>query len=136
MRTFSTLALSLTLGLLSVTASSAQFADPRVALAGRDGAMTCGVYSHLSPGHRAAIVRGLNGSAPPRSLSPTTSTQGFSGHPGSRQKVVENSSTDLGSMLTAGALVAACQTAAPGESLRSAYESYDTKFNVTGHRHR
>jgi hypothetical protein len=137
MRALPTACLSVAFGLLSITTSSAQFADPRVALAGRDGAMTCGVFAHMSPHHRDAIVRGLNTSAPPRSLAPTSGTLGAVGPRGSGRTIIENSSTMPGSRLDAGVLVAACEAATPGESLRAAYGAFDSGRGVViEHRYR
>ena len=132
MRVFQMACLAVGFGLLSATASSAQ-SDPNVALAGRDGSMTCALFTSMSPGHRAAIVRGLNNSAPPVSIA--GSLGGLLAPRREHKMIAENTSPNVS--LTAGALVAACEAASPGESLRSAYDAFGSgRGLVVGHRRR
>ncbi len=127
--------LPVALCLLTAAPALAQFANPEVALAGAAGAMTCGEFSHLSPGHRDSIVRQLNVSAPPQTLAPAIPSPSVTTRGRSRRHVTSDVTTSLQTPLSAGILVAACQASVASESLRAAYSQFSSS-NRTFRAHR
>lgn len=114
------LAFSLVLPLGVIAPVHAQDAGPALSVS-RSGAMSCRQFAGLSPSEQNRIVRRITSAVPPSSLS-TNVTNGVEDMNGDTV-VVPNRTTVPGTPLTAGELIADCQTATPQASLREAYAS-------------
>jgi hypothetical protein len=90
------------------------------------GSMTCGDFSHLSAADRQQLVRTASAGTVGSGLSSITITPKFNDgrlHEGDSGSVV-------GTPLSAGALISACEAASPSTSLSSAYTFANTGGNV------
>jgi len=94
----------------------------------RHGSMPCGDFAALSPGQRDSLVRRMTAAVPVQSLA-TPVGPSIDPQTGEAISSPDDGSAVAGTPLSAGELIAACQAASPGTSLKDAF----SKFNYTSH---
>ncbi|MEO8881876.1 MAG: hypothetical protein ABI377_00405 [Devosia sp.] len=115
--------------LVSVPASEAQNSTASAGLTvSRHGSMQCADFAALSPGQRDSLVRRIATSVPVQSLS-TSVGPNIDPQTGQETSDPNGGASVAGTPLSAGELIAACQAASPGTSLKDAF----SKFNYTSH---
>jgi hypothetical protein len=93
------------------------------------GTMQCGEFTRLSPRARDNVVRRMVADAPQRSLtSPAGPT--FDSDTGRIFRIPNSDSATSGTPLSAGQLIAACQAASPGSTLRGAFAQFNSGSNM------